>query len=257
MLMLGETVLSLLVVSNADQMAYYKTFYCGIITIVLLEYIHFRAQPVSAEEHAFQRGLLPSLWFLYMMIIYSAALIMLGASYKMLLFEFHYDNVVTTPATYAEESDVHRGLLDILVSRVLAGGKSAALRFDTDDRRERIAWFFSYSMSAVWLVLDVIATIHTGADKVWETFRASQYKSQLCLATLVKAGLIAWFATIPLYDTDPAHLALLGLVGVVANLLLVAVAYRFGPDAAETQEDLALERELEYTAARLRVASHN
>lgn len=45
MLMLGESVLSLLIVGVKERDDFYKTFYCGIISIALLENLHFRSQP--------------------------------------------------------------------------------------------------------------------------------------------------------------------------------------------------------------------
>jgi hypothetical protein len=45
MLMLGESVLSMLIVDITESAEYYKTFFSGILSITLLEFLHFRSQP--------------------------------------------------------------------------------------------------------------------------------------------------------------------------------------------------------------------
>jgi hypothetical protein len=45
MLMLGESVLSLMIVDLSGSNDYVVTFYAGIISVILLEYLHFRSQP--------------------------------------------------------------------------------------------------------------------------------------------------------------------------------------------------------------------
>lgn len=55
MLMLGETVLSLLIVGVYVEHGFYKIVYCGILTISLLNTMHFRSQPHHADDHAMRR----------------------------------------------------------------------------------------------------------------------------------------------------------------------------------------------------------
>jgi len=47
MLMMGESVLSLLIVPlvEKDILVYLQIFYCGILSISILQYLHFRSQP--------------------------------------------------------------------------------------------------------------------------------------------------------------------------------------------------------------------
>lgn len=92
MLMLGETVLSLLMVGGVkDDPEYYKIFSSGIVSISLLEYLHFRSQPHHADEYAMRRKKERGYIFTILIQLYSAAFIILGASYKMLLYELIYD----------------------------------------------------------------------------------------------------------------------------------------------------------------------
>lgn len=58
MLMLGESILSLLVVNNVSETSevkYYFTFYMGIVSVSLIQYLFYKSQPHSPEHHGTQR----------------------------------------------------------------------------------------------------------------------------------------------------------------------------------------------------------
>lgn len=82
MVMLGESVLSLLIVGDPESSAYYKTFFCGILSITLLEYLYFRSQPHRPDDHAMRRSKEAGILFNYLMFIYCGALLILGTTYK-------------------------------------------------------------------------------------------------------------------------------------------------------------------------------
>ena len=103
MLMLGESVLSLLIVDVVETTPYYKTLFSGVISITLLEYLHFRSQPHNPDDHAMRRKKEAGLAFSYTMWIYSAALIVLGTAYKMLLYEYIYEEKAKKSSNYAEK----------------------------------------------------------------------------------------------------------------------------------------------------------
>lgn len=124
----AHSVLSLLIVDLADGFKYYQTFYTAATGVILLEFLHFRSQPHNPDEHALRRKKEAAMLFTNLMYVYSIALVILGTSFKMFLFEFVY-----------ESSSGDRRMLSPLLERLLAGSESAALRFDTDDRRQRIA----------------------------------------------------------------------------------------------------------------------
>jgi Bacterial low temperature requirement A protein (LtrA) len=57
MLMLGESVLALLIVEQSHNLTrYYTTFYAGIITVTLFQYLYFRSQP-EVDDHAMRRAI--------------------------------------------------------------------------------------------------------------------------------------------------------------------------------------------------------
>ncbi|CAB9525412.1 expressed unknown protein [Seminavis robusta] len=244
MLMLGESVLSLLIVGAQQDYNYYKTFYCGIISISLLQFMHFQSQPHHADDHAIRRKKERGYLFVVMVQIYSGALIILGASYKMMLYEFVYRAEYAKAAGYEEEEDngYHRMLLPALgakLQRLLAGGGGGALRFDADDREQRIANFFCGSMATIWFLCDMLILVHKGIKEHMDRCQEcehSKWKKLLSVPLLLaRVGLVAFMATLSLYQTDPSFIAFTGLVGIVAQVILRFIGtalYR-----KETEED--------------------
>jgi hypothetical protein len=245
MLMLGESILSLLIVDVSQGVHYYWTFLSGVVSIILLQYLHFRSQPEDADEHAMRRSRPAGVCFTYLMYAYSMALIILGTSYKMFLFEFLYKE--------EDDNDKRRMLLFPLFQRFLAGGDSAALRFSTDERLQRIAYFFCGSMAVVWFCLDGMTLTHGGYEKkkkhcecdgVWWT------KPVGALLVLIHVCLIGFMASFCLYETRPEILSFVGLCCILVQLTLRAVGSFLFPNDEEI-ERREMERMIHYTAARM------
>ena len=231
MLMLGETVLSLLIVGVKEEPDYYKTFYSGIISISLLEYMHFRSQPHHADEHAMRRKKERGYAYLLLLQLYSAALIILGASYKMLLYEFNYSDDYGTDE-YASEADAHRRMLFAPPSRTvlhrwLAGGGGGALQFDSEDRQQRTAHLFCGSLAAVFLLSDLLIVVHKGfkehMDKCKRNHTSKAAKLLGLPLLLVRIGLIAFMASLSQYTTDGTIIAFVGLMCILVELMLRVV----------------------------------
>mmetsp|Transcript_8215 Transcript_8215/g.10734 ORF Transcript_8215/g.10734 Transcript_8215/m.10734 type:complete len:577 (+) Transcript_8215:116-1846(+) len=231
MLLLGESVLSLLIVDLSEGFDYYMTFFGGIITVILLEYLHFQSQPHDPDQHAQRRSRAAGFFFTCMMWVYSASLIILGTSYKMFLFEF----------VYADAAEERRTLFPI-GDRFLAGGESSALRFAVEDRQQRIAHFFSGSLALVFFCLDATIIAHRGIsanvarlDKTWSANFTAAF------LIFLRICLIGFAATISQYFTDPAQLAIIGMVCVVCQLIL-RVLFNFVLPDEKKEEQNALER---------------
>jgi hypothetical protein len=222
MLMLGESVLSLLIVDVTESGDYYKTFFCGIISITLLEFLHFRSQPHDADDHALRRSKEASIVFTALMQIYSASLVVLGASYKMLLYEYTYE---------AKETGAYR-LLTSPLSRLLAGSDESSA-FEVDERRQHIADFFCISMAIVWLCSDLMIINHRGlTDNLGRcrfTHTGFLKFASIFLVTL-RLGMVIFIATLSQYVTQPSVLAGVGLAGIVGQICLRVVGSSlFGP----------------------------
>ena len=222
MLMLGESVLSLLIVDVTDSSGYYKTFFCGIVSITLLEFLHFRSQPHDADDHALRRSREASMVFTTLMQIYSASLVVLGTAYKMLLYEYAYE---------AKATGAHR-LLTSPFSRLLAATEEPS--FALDERRQRTSHLFCISMAIVFLCSDLMIVNHRGLEDNLGRCRFSHtgfLKFVSVILALLRLGLVCFFATLSQYVTDPSLLAIVGLVGIVGEVLLRVVGSTFfGPE---------------------------
>ena len=160
MLMLGESVLSLIIVEESPGRRYFITFSAGVISITMMQYLYFRSSPVSADDHALRRSVLGGFQFYYSMILYSASLIILGCSFKLILH--HYLDEY--------EMEEEKGELDEESKEELA------------DAARRIANQFSWSLASSFFLLDMMVVSHRG----WV----------LNLSRMVKGGRIRWAPTL-------------------------------------------------------------
>lgn len=73
MLMLGETVLSLLIVAAPEYGAldFFGVFYIGLLSAIYLMYLNFKSQPHDPRHHALKRGRKSAAIFTLIMPIYS------------------------------------------------------------------------------------------------------------------------------------------------------------------------------------------
>jgi small-conductance mechanosensitive channel len=223
MLMLGESVLSLLIVDVAESSAYYKTFFCGILSITLLDYLHFRSQPHHADDHALRRSKEAAINFTLLIQIYSAALVVLGTSYKMLLFEYAY---------LSQENGSYRKLWSNPLARLLAGADEPM--FATDERQQRVSHFFCISMAVVWLCSDLMIINHRGLqDNLGKCrFSHSGFLRFVAISlAFLRLALIVFMATLSQWVVEPSVLALVGLIGIICQVLLRVVGSSyFGPE---------------------------
>jgi hypothetical protein len=257
MLMLGESVLSLLIVDNVETADYYITLITGLISIILLQYLHYQSQPSDPNLHAYRRSMISSFLFYYLMQIYSFALIVFGATYKMLLYEFIYRKDKT-------EVPVRSLLFQVLNHhpRFLAGDSdknSLSLQLSEDERQQRDAHFFSGSLSLIFFCLDAISLAHRGIGTQWKRCECADTKLKKFLAwflVLCRALLLLFVATLSQYVTDPTQIAILGVTVVVTQLCIRFVGYYVFHSEKEA-EDKALERVIQYNTARIHERSYS
>lgn len=213
MLLLGESILSLLIVETSLSKNYYITFYCGIVSVVLLQYLHFRSQPHHASEHALRRNKNAGMVFSTLMQTYSFALVAVGVSFKMLLYEYIY-----------QESGGYklRKLLQVLrdsAMRHLAGGGGP--KYSTDERQQRVANFFCGSVAIAWICLDLMILTHQGLRNNVHRCECQITKKLSKLGVLfaiIRAGLIAFIASLSQYVQKPELIAIIGMVTIVAQV---------------------------------------
>lgn len=222
MVFLGEGILSLLIVDVTENSEYYKTFFSGIISITLLEYLHFRSQPHDPDDHALRRTKEAACLWTTLMQVYCAALVVLGTAYKMLVYEYVYE---------AKETGSYR-LLSNPFSRFLAGSDEPM--FALEERRQRTAHLFCASMAIVWLCSDLMIITHRGLKDNLGRCRFSHagfLKVVSSMLVLFRIGMICFIATLSQYVTQPSVLAFVGLVGILGQVLLRVIGSSyFGPE---------------------------
>lgn len=200
MLILGESILSLLIVEVVAGWDFYLTFYAGILSVIFLEYLHFRSQPHHVDEHAMRKSAVSGYAFIVFMQWYSFCLIILGVSYKLLLTEYVLDND-------AADDDGHR---------ILSSTPQADIPVDV--RRQRIAHLFGASMAVVWACADIMMLLHKNWKHNVERVRGTCGGKIL---VILRVLLIIFCATFSQWqDTTPESIALIGLGVCSAQLVL-------------------------------------
>ena len=202
MLMLGEPILSLLIVdvpTESDE--YFWTFYCSLATVILLEYLHFRSQPHHADDHAARRDKNAGMMLGWFHQVYSASLIALGAAFTLFVMEFSYED-------YGD-------------GRLLAGG--GAPKYDFEERQRRMGHVFSASLALVFFSLDAMSICHVGLKGgknrcVCKHTKTKNTKGMILVA--LRAGIIAFVATLSQWVTSPQRLAGTGLALTVLQIVL-------------------------------------
>ena len=90
LVVLGESVLSLVIVDDIakdNDRKYYLVFFWGVLGAIFLQILYFKSQPLDVSHHALRRSRLGGIAFNFLVQFYSAALILVGVSYKMMLTE--------------------------------------------------------------------------------------------------------------------------------------------------------------------------
>jgi hypothetical protein len=261
MLMLGESVLSLLIVSVKEELAYYATFFSGVISVILLQYIHFQSQPHHADHHALRRSIPGALTWSICMDCYSASLIALGASYKMMLYEFSedhssydssaehsYDSGNSTATHYPTSAPtVHDRLLGASAPsslqegvweggrRLAGGGGGAAASMGWEERQQRIANIFCASLTITLILLEVMTLAHKGLRKNMEWLSAESEHCRLKKGFFIftKFAVIAFTATISSWVTDCEQVAIAGTVVCIILAVLQIVEWILFEDTSE------------------------
>jgi hypothetical protein len=219
MLMLGESIFSLVVEEISESEGYYSTFYCGLITVIFLQYIHFASQPMVAERHAMVESKNRSLVLQAFLIVYSASLVGLGAGLTLFL------------RTFVEEgSGERRRWLEFdFEGRGLAGGESA---FAADELKQGAASVFSVSLGLVLLCVEIMAFLHIGFDKALGMLRNESAKIQFAIVALVviRFALVIFVATLCQWNTDPEILSGIGLACVLLYSVLFSLPSKFASE---------------------------
>lgn len=227
MLCKGESILSLLIVEVSDEsFDFYVTFFVGIVSVIFLQYLYFKSQPHHADGHAIRRSLEAGALWVVVNQMYSAALIIVGVSYKMLLTEFYYDT--TTTSSYDNSSKT-------VLNRLLASsGGSGTEKYSTEDRRQRVAYFFCLGFAGVYIFLDVLSILHKGLKGTVERCHCPEMGS-LRVKGIILVVVLRWLGiffigTACIYVTDPRNVAIVGFAAIVLQIMIRFLGSVYFPD---------------------------
>lgn len=234
MLMLGESVLSILIVEIQEESTkFYLTFYIGVVSVILMQYLYYKSQPHDYNNHAIRRSLWSAYFFAVTVQVYCATLIVVGVSYKMLLTQFQFDAGIPTV------EDKYQGSIISFDTRLLAGEGEGYEGGGFDLKREQaIANFFCISMAISFLCLDVMNILHKGVKQNIDRCSISSSSSQSFFHRQLKSGAIIPFlrvacsffiGTACLYVTKPLWVALTGLFSIIFQVCVRFLGEIFYP----------------------------
>jgi PAS domain S-box-containing protein len=214
LLMIGEGVLSLLIVETVESREYYTIASLGILTVILIQILKFESEPAHAEGHAMWQNLLNSMCYSYLIQLLSMSLILFGVTYKVFLKAILKDSQKDAEASYGYPNE----------SRMLAA--SPKMSDDT------AAHLFAYSLSVVVLSLELICLTHAGVKKAFDNLvhrpdgETAKPHWPVVFIALFKAGIISFTITMSSWTADPVILTACGCL-IVFSLAVTRVANFF------------------------------
>mmetsp|Transcript_9273 Transcript_9273/g.19554 ORF Transcript_9273/g.19554 Transcript_9273/m.19554 type:complete len:733 (-) Transcript_9273:105-2303(-) len=207
LLMIGEGILSLLIVETVERKAYYFITTFGVLTVIFVQILKFESEPSHAEFHAIWQSFISAMCYSYLMQVLSMALIVFGVTYKLFL-----NDVVKEAAEDAY--DAYGG--GSKASRMLAASPTIP--------DEVTAHVFSIGLSGVVLALELMSLTHCGIEKAFKHMvrpKGSQDETStphwpIVIIALFKVGIILVTMTLSQWTTDPATLTICGFCIVLA-----------------------------------------
>ena len=219
LLMIGEGILSLLIVETTESRDYYIITTFGVLTVIFIQILKFESEPSHAESHAMWRNMRNAMSYGYLIQVLSMSLICFGVSYKIFLKDVYKTEEKEKEPDYGYNDDTQK-------RRILAPAVEVS-----DDA---IAALFTASLSVVLLSLELMSLTHGGfkkaIDRLYQkaegdqnvtTARRRPYWPIVIIAAF-KLALILFTVTLNQWTADPAVLTLCGF-GIVASLALTRV----------------------------------
>eukprot|EP00565_Helicotheca_tamesis_P001307 CAMPEP_0185727646 /NCGR_PEP_ID=MMETSP1171-20130828/3277_1 /TAXON_ID=374046 /ORGANISM="Helicotheca tamensis, Strain CCMP826" /LENGTH=650 /DNA_ID=CAMNT_0028396257 /DNA_START=26 /DNA_END=1978 /DNA_ORIENTATION=- len=244
MLMLGEAVLSLLIVETTEVFDYYFVALVGVITVIMIQGLHFESEPSHADNHALWRNMQAGQWYSVFLQLLSMGLIAFGVSYKVMLKGIHKEAEYAKDAgyggggdygdSYGEKSGEYGdsygdsgGYGDgggrLMVEDTFIGGDGGIFglgrRFlagSVEVSDKAAAGLFCLSLTITLISLELLTNTHKGMhENIQRLFRrqkdgSGKLRLEIIFLTLLKVGLIVFLATLFLWLVDPMWVTLVG-----------------------------------------------
>lgn len=219
-----ESILSLLIVDVNENSDYFATFYCSLLTVIFLQYLHFRSMPHEADDHAMRRSKNRGMAWIFFKYVYSCALVALGAAFALFVTSFSYEMA---------EDGTHRRALnneEFWTGRFLAGGGGSLTRDEFDAMEQSAANLFSIALSVVFIALDGMSFMNVGFEGSkarCQCQRTDKYNIKGVFVIAVRVGLLVFCATLSQWKTDPQLLAEAGLGITVGQIIMRKLGMKY------------------------------
>jgi PAS domain S-box-containing protein len=224
MLMIGESILSLLIVETVESQDYYVIALVGVLTVILIQTLKFESEPSHSDGHALWTSMTASIIYTTLIQILSIGLIAFGVSFKIMLT---LANKSATVAADCGEEDTAYGDDD---QRLLAAADPcarralAALPTITDNAA---AALYCGSLTIVLVSLELMVTTHhDGFRGSWQFLFKEKVENEdrerwrwnigMFLIAITKLALIIFIATLSQWRSDPRSIASAGFLVVTA-----------------------------------------
>lgn len=211
----------------AENSDYFTTFYCSLLMVIFLQYLHFRSMPHAADDHALRRNKNRGMVWALFKYAYSCALIALGAAVTLFVMSFSYESISDAKEEEEEEeepSDHFR--------RILAGGSDGAgtTLQELETLERHAAHLFSASLAVTFFTLDSMAVMNVGFHNGWlrcHCQKTSRYNTKGITLVLLRVGCIVFVATLSQWKTDPESLAGIGLGVTIGQIILRKLGIKY------------------------------
>ena len=207
--MLGESVLSILTTKGSHSWQYATSFFCGLLTITMFQYLFFRSQPSEAKDHAMRRSQGGGFVWVYMHTVYSASLVLVGCAYKMML----------SPDEMEEENE--------------------ELGIEPNyDLNERIAFIYAVSQTVSFLSLDAMLLAHRGFKQNFLRFFPPTGRVSVAPWVVFGCSLLLLCGTLFGLKRirDMTHLSIVGCLLVFGQVVLRTMGMKYFPISVEAME---------------------
>ncbi|CAJ1964791.1 unnamed protein product [Cylindrotheca closterium] len=198
MLMIGEGVLSLLIVETTESIEYFVVSCFGVLTVMGIHVLVFESQPSTSHGHAIYRSLKGQLVFNILVQTLSLGLIAFGVCFKIML------TTIVSNNSYE--------------SRRLAATPAVSV--------EATATLFSGSLAIVLISLEFMLANHKGAKGTYKRLFKSRdrgeegivkkYNKALILLILFKIVLIFFTITLSQWERSLTEVSMIAFTVVVA-----------------------------------------
>lgn len=205
--MIGESVLSLLIVETIESSDYFVIACLGVLNVMCVHTLIFESQPSTSAGHAIFRSFKGQLTFGLSVQVLSMGLIAFGVCFKIML------------STALADASSYR--------RKLAGAVTVS--------NEMTATLFSISLTIILITLEIMLVTHKGTketfQRLWKNRDGGSKGVQtkihkpLLLLTLAKVALIVFVATLSQWESELTEISWIGLLVVFAMLASRVIAY--------------------------------